>query len=244
MLTLLLDNKLHLAPISDDCHKVLDLGCGTGLWAIDFADSHPNAEVTGIDLSPIQPEWVPPNCKFVVDDITDTWVYEQNSFDFIHLRCLFGSVGDWPALYQQILKTLRPGAWIHQLEMSIEFTSDDGSVDENHFMAEWSRTFLKFPDYTGKTLKIADTCANLIREAGFVDVEERTYKLPVGVWPKDPKLKEIGYWNYHYCMEGCEGWALYPLLKIFGWSMEDTQLYIAKFRNELKNKNNHAYYRV
>ncbi|KAI8247308.1 Secondary metabolism regulator LAE1 [Colletotrichum sp. SAR 10_77] len=34
--------------------RVLDVGTGTGLWAIDFADEHPDAEVLGTDLSPVQ----------------------------------------------------------------------------------------------------------------------------------------------------------------------------------------------
>lgn len=29
----------------------------------DFADMHPDAEVIGTDVSPIQPSWVPPNVK-------------------------------------------------------------------------------------------------------------------------------------------------------------------------------------
>jgi len=54
-------------------HRVLDIGTGTGIWAIDFgnenlsffhsfilnstlADENPDIEVCGIDLSSIQPE--------------------------------------------------------------------------------------------------------------------------------------------------------------------------------------------
>jgi methylase of polypeptide subunit release factors len=33
--TLLLNNELHLAPIKQDPHKILDLGTGSGIWAID-----------------------------------------------------------------------------------------------------------------------------------------------------------------------------------------------------------------
>lgn len=29
----------------------------------DFADDHPEANVIGTDISPIQPKWVPPNLK-------------------------------------------------------------------------------------------------------------------------------------------------------------------------------------
>ena len=46
---------------------------------------YPGAEVTGIDLSPIQPDWVPPNLRFLVDDMEDTWM-SGDDFDFVHLR--------------------------------------------------------------------------------------------------------------------------------------------------------------
>ena len=61
----LLCGKLHLAPLVRP-QRILDLGTGTGIWAIDMADAHPGAQVIGTDLSPIQPKWVPPNCKFEI----------------------------------------------------------------------------------------------------------------------------------------------------------------------------------
>jgi hypothetical protein len=48
------DNKLYFCPGSVQPNCVLNLGTSTGIWAIDFADTHPAAEVLGIDLSPIQ----------------------------------------------------------------------------------------------------------------------------------------------------------------------------------------------
>jgi ubiquinone/menaquinone biosynthesis C-methylase UbiE len=35
---LVLGGKLYLAPIRDDLQRVLDLGTGTGIWAMDFAE--------------------------------------------------------------------------------------------------------------------------------------------------------------------------------------------------------------
>src|ERR1700743_1076748 len=51
------DNKSHLAPLGPNIQKALDVGTGTGIWAIDFADEFPSAQVIGTDLSPIQPSW-------------------------------------------------------------------------------------------------------------------------------------------------------------------------------------------
>lgn len=42
------ENKLGLAPPNDanaKVKRVLDLGTGTGIWALDYADEHPEAEV-------------------------------------------------------------------------------------------------------------------------------------------------------------------------------------------------------
>lgn len=36
---------LALSPNVDDAKRVLDLGTGSGIWAIDYADTHPDAEV-------------------------------------------------------------------------------------------------------------------------------------------------------------------------------------------------------
>lgn len=45
----LADGKLHLAPIKNP-HRILDIGTGTGIWAIDMADLYPSAEVVGTDI--------------------------------------------------------------------------------------------------------------------------------------------------------------------------------------------------
>lgn len=53
---LLLGGKLHLAPLQSP-QRILDLGTGTGIWAIDIADQYPSAQVIGTDLSAVQPRW-------------------------------------------------------------------------------------------------------------------------------------------------------------------------------------------
>ena len=67
---------------------------------MDFADEFPSAAVIGSDLSPIQPSWVPPNAKFVIEDAESDWLYAPaEAFDYIHGRSLGGSIADWPLFF-------------------------------------------------------------------------------------------------------------------------------------------------
>ena len=95
---LALDGRLFRAPISANPQRVLDFGTGTGIWAMDFGDEFPSAQVIGTDLSPIQPDWVPPNVKFYVDDVESDWVDadgRDTGHDFIYGRAMAGSIRDW-----------------------------------------------------------------------------------------------------------------------------------------------------
>jgi ubiquinone/menaquinone biosynthesis C-methylase UbiE len=38
MWSITLDGKLHLAPIGPNPQNVLDIGTGTGIWAIEFGE--------------------------------------------------------------------------------------------------------------------------------------------------------------------------------------------------------------
>lgn len=69
-LTKLFGDKLYFAPLptANPPKTILDIATGTGDWAIDMGDLFPDAQITATDLSPIQPEDVPPNVNFFVED--------------------------------------------------------------------------------------------------------------------------------------------------------------------------------
>lgn len=89
MCELVLGGRLHLAPVGKAPARILDVGCGTGLWAVEAADEYPSAQVLGCDLSPIQPSMIPPNAKFEIDDVEEEWTHNE-PFDYIHARYLSG----------------------------------------------------------------------------------------------------------------------------------------------------------
>lgn len=98
----MLCQQLYFAPLDErNVQNVLDIGTGTGIWAIEMGDQLPAANVVGIDLSPIQPDWVPSNVHFVVDDAESEWLYPEDHFDYVHSRHTVMAIKDWPKLYKQ-----------------------------------------------------------------------------------------------------------------------------------------------
>lgn len=100
------------------------------------------------------------------------------------------------------------------MEIDIMITSDDGTVTEEHFMHRWSQTLMEAAEKTGKSLASYDDMTELITAAGFEDIQERIYKVPIGAWSSDPKMKHLGRWNLLFCLEGADNWALYLLSQI------------------------------
>lgn len=244
MFTLLFDGRLFLAPIGDNVQKAIDIGTGTGIWAIDFADQFPSAEIIGTDLSPTQPSFVPPNLRFELDDAQLDWTFNSNTFDYVHIRGLFGGVSDWPKLYNDAMRTIKPGGWIEQVEVNIQVFSDDGTVDEDHILGGWAKPFFEASDLLGKSIRTIDQTKERIEGAGFTNVVQRNYKVPIGAWSSDPKLKEIGRWNQLYCLNGIESWAIYMLTMVLKWKVEDVHEYLARVRTAVLDKKTHGYYVV
>lgn len=126
---LVVGGALFRAPVRlERSPRILDLGTGTGIWAIEMADEYPSADVTGNDLSPIQPGWVPPNCFFEVNDCESSWDYSK-PFTFIHARSLGGSVRDYAKLFERSLKNLENGGWVEFADFAIDFFSDDNTLE-------------------------------------------------------------------------------------------------------------------
>lgn len=60
-----------------------------------MGETYPNAEIYGVDISPIQPSWVPPNVKFEIDDVDDDWTWPADHFDLAFSKLMIsGCIGD------------------------------------------------------------------------------------------------------------------------------------------------------
>lgn len=246
LLTLSLGGKLHLAPLDKSkLKKALDIGTGTGIWAIDFADEYPDTEVIGTDISPIQPGWIPPNLKFEMEDCTREWTFAPETFDYVHIRFLVGSIEDWSALFKEAYKVLKPGGYLESFEISPMILSDDDTVPETSAIGQWGKFFIEGGRRMGRTFTVLED--NIQRksmeEAGFVEIKEWNNKAPLGRWPKDPEKKEIGQWAEITLMQDIEGYVLFMANVMQNWTTEEIQVYAGQLRRDVRSCKYHGYYR-
>ncbi|KAG4026103.1 hypothetical protein MFRU_045g00480 [Monilinia fructicola] len=234
---LVLEGKLYLAPIENP-QRVLDVGTGTGIWAIDFADQYPSSHVVGCDLSPIQPGWIPPNLEFEVDDVEDTWRYSQK-FDFIHIRSLGGSIASWPHLLDQAFNNLNEGGYIELVDFEYHGYSDDGTGDLAPSFQKWQAGLDEASKLFGRELNVAMKFKDWLNEAGFEAVVERHWRLPMAPWARDRRNKEIGLYMQQNMLDATVAYGMAHFTRILGWSPEEYQVLAAGVRNEFKDSRVH-----
>ncbi|KAF4970218.1 hypothetical protein FSARC_2704 [Fusarium sarcochroum] len=242
------DEKLHAAPLPKDVRRVFDAGCGTGIWAIEFGDEHPECEVVGVDLSPIQPAAVPPNVSFYVDDLEEPWDYSSN-FDFIFARFLTGSIRDWPKFFEQSHKNLYPGGVIEMIDIVYPMQSDDDSLPEDSALYKWSNLLHTAFVNNGSPMNSALKYKDQLEEAGFVDVNVVKRKWPQNRWPKDPKHKQIGIWANQNATDALSALSLAVFTRPqghggLGWTKEEVEVFLTDVRKDIKDVNIHAYWPI
>jgi len=222
--------RLHFAPLVEGGGNILDMGTGTGIWAIEMGDLYPGANVLGVDLSPIQPEWVPPNVKFMVDDVESPWLRPLNHFHYIHARHTVMAIKNWPRLMKRVLDHLKPGGWFELQEIHHFPQCHDGSMPPNHPVSEYWAHINAALGNLGVNFSATLLLADMLQEAGFVNVTTRIFHVPIGVWPKNKVLKTVGLYWRSILMMGLHPIAIGPMTRGLGWTPEQVQVWLVEVR--------------
>ncbi|KAL2154962.1 hypothetical protein VTH82DRAFT_3638 [Thermothelomyces myriococcoides] len=236
---------LHSAPLHNkEAPHILDLGCGTGIWGIDMADKYPAGVHVGVDLNYIQPEFIPANMRFLQKDIEDRWQdLDPGTWDLIHMRCLMGSISDWPRVYAEVYRHLKPyHGYFEQVEIDWTPRCDDDSLPRNGSLVEWATKLLDAMDYFKRPMRFdSNTVKQQLANAGFDDIKEEVIQLPVNSWPSDIQGKTVGRWFNVGIRQALQPLSLAPLYRSGRSTLEDVQILAGKTRAEVYSNSVHAY---
>ncbi|KAI5796043.1 S-adenosyl-L-methionine-dependent methyltransferase [Pyronema domesticum] len=222
-------------------HKILDLGTGTGIWAIDMAEKYPMAQVIGTDLSPIQPTWVPSNCRFEMDDAMMNWTFQSNSFDFIHARNIAAGISSWQHVMSEIMRCLKPGAYAELMEMEIKPHCDDGTMTAENGLKVYTDYLRASMEKMGRPPLDMDSMRRLLEESGFEDIQMLQAKESVGPWPKDPKMKRIGAMALLNADTIYESYGMAAFTRVLEMDTEKARSICEAGRAAARSKNFHVY---
>lgn len=242
---LCLDGKLTFSTLPDPDvldHplSILDIGAGTGIWAIEMGERYPTARIRGIDVSTaLLPTAVPPNVLFEIADANDPWCTidggcEETSLnlDFVHIRNIVGGgVRDLKRLFQQAFDHLRPGGQIEVSEVRNRwFLFEDAELDGDtkdeadglEACQELVANFAWMAEKVGVDFDPIIGVRALLEEVGFERAVEMSDLVPFAPAGVDERMRHKGAQLALLIEYGLENYAL-RVFSSCGWKEEDTR---------------------
>jgi hypothetical protein len=165
----------------------------------------------------------------------EPWTFGQK-FDFIHGSWLAGSIRNWARLTEQCFTNLNPGGWVEFGDWDYKPRLPNGSTDmPDNYIAKWHQTMMGGCEaMIGASASPGPLLKKAVTDAGFADVHETIFTVPVGGWARDGKLKSIGRFYKVSIEEGLDAISLRLLTQLLGWEMLEAQALNAEFKNEMQ----------
>ncbi|KAA1474672.1 S-adenosyl-L-methionine-dependent methyltransferase [Dentipellis sp. KUC8613] len=182
-----LGHKLTPAPLGHP-RRILELGAGSGAWAIQAAKQFPEAAVIAADMSPLPPRPTPTNLKFIQADITQTLPFEPESFDIVHLRFVLFHIPHGITLVPKLAQLVAPGG----LLLIVDGGAFDVTGDDAPAVRRCSELLTAYMRSKHQDPRIADILETQLRTSGlFSDVGAHRVCLPLNTPVADPAVQQL-----------------------------------------------------
>lgn len=215
-------NNRNTTVFLQDPEKILDIGTGTGDWAMAMGEDYPEAEVIGTDLAKIQPSARPLNVFFEIEDAEEEggWIWGENEFDLVHFRYMCGAFADWKYIYKESFRCLKPGGWIEV----IDFDDHKGALQYfqgNSEVHGWLSAIKEGSGRAGRPRTVQHLEPEYLASLGFTDVKCTNYDIPMGPWRDDIEGQTVGKHFLVATIAGIEAVSLRVLSEHMGWEYSE-----------------------
>jgi hypothetical protein len=139
---------------------------------------------------------------------------------------------------------LEPGGYFELHDNVFPPISDDRSLAEDSPIVNWCNLMTEGAAKLGRSINDALKYHDWMIDAGFEDVTTKIYKWPINRWPKDPHYKELGAWTLTAMDTGLEGLCMAVFTRAHEWDQEKVLSFCSEVRKDLRNLENHAYWKM
>jgi hypothetical protein len=87
---------------------------------------------------------------------------------------------------------MKSGGYLQFADADITPRCDDGTMPDDTIFRTWERSAHAFAEISQMRFFDAKVTKEEIEDAGFVEIEEKRYKIPLSAWSSDPKYRELG----------------------------------------------------
>ena len=127
--------------------------------------------------------------------------------------------------------------------MDLLFTSDDGTVSDTHHLVRFTNDITNAAEQVGCDLRVAPRFVELLRIAGFENINCEVFKLPMGPWPRDKRLKTVGLCHREQFLQGMSGIAMGLFTRVLHWARDYIEVYLALIRKDIAEPRTHGYWK-
>lgn len=130
-------------------------------------------------------------------------------------------------------------------EFDLVTLSDDDTLPPNSAIEQWCSLLVSGALSGGIQLRIKPAeLETAMKEAGFVDVTVQEFKLPIGLWPAELRLREAGKFALGSMLAGLHGISLAIFTRFLKWDVEEMEVLLENVRKELRLRAVHGYWPV
>ena len=185
MITTSMGGVLPEQPDPTVFHYVLDVGCGTGSWIIEVAQTYPEMSLVGIDISQrmikcartqAKPHHLDDRVEFYIMDALRPLDFPAAYFDLVNLR--FGTsyvrTWDWPKLLTELLRVTRPGGAVRVTESEIMALSNSPALTRFFEVFQYA-LYRAGHLFTQKSMGLIDHLPQLLDQYGYQQVQTKPH---------------------------------------------------------------------